>query len=179
MSGRQKKYQHLLDRTFNRPRDIIKFCNEIMTSYKARLASGTQPADMPSNRLINEDIISARRAYSEYFYKELEDEIHKHLPNYTDMLDIIRSIGIAGFRKEQLEAACARRPNLIAMNQKPLDIARQLFAFSVVAYQKTGGSGGGSEYVWRYLDTGARFDETASVFRVHPGLIEVLGLKRW
>ncbi len=60
-----------------------------------------------------------------------------------------------------------------------MDALRQLFEFSIVAYQKTGGTGGGSGYVWRYLDSRARFDESATYFRVHPGLIEGLGLKRF
>ena len=34
-------------------------------------------------------------------------------------------------------------------------------------------------YVWRYLDRRARFDGAATYFRVHPGLIEVLGLKKF
>src|SRR5439155_20103227 len=35
MPSRQSKYQHILDRTFRRPRDIIKFCNEVLTAYRA------------------------------------------------------------------------------------------------------------------------------------------------
>ena len=44
-------------------------------------------------------------------------------------------------------------------------------------YLKLGGRGGGSEYVWRYLDPRARFDEKAETFWVHAGFKEALDLK--
>lgn len=34
MPGRQSKYQHILDRTYLRPRDIIRFTNSILERYK-------------------------------------------------------------------------------------------------------------------------------------------------
>ena len=172
MPGRQKKYQHILDRTFHRPRDIIKFCNEVLRAHKAR-------QDVSAAQFTNDDISSARAPYSEFLFKELEDEVHKHLPDYEDDMEILRAIGTGLFSRTDLEAACEKRPDLLRDEMKPIDTIRRLFEFSVVAYQKTGGIGGGSEYVWRYVDTGARFDEAATYFRVHPGLIEVLGLKRY
>jgi hypothetical protein len=35
MPSRQSKYAHICDRTFLRPRDMIKFCNEILGEYKS------------------------------------------------------------------------------------------------------------------------------------------------
>lgn len=35
MPGRQSKYKHIIDRTFLRPRDMIKFCNEVLGEYKS------------------------------------------------------------------------------------------------------------------------------------------------
>jgi hypothetical protein len=61
----------------------------------------------------------------------------------------------------------------------PLSVLRDLFEFSVVGYQRTGGVGGGSEYVWRYLDSRVRFDEAATNFRIHPGFMEAFGLKKF
>ena len=34
MPSRQSKYKHICDRTFLRPRDMIKFCNEIVASFE-------------------------------------------------------------------------------------------------------------------------------------------------
>src|SRR5262245_16327379 len=41
---------------------------------------------------------------------------------------------------------------------------------------EAGGGGGGSKYVWRYLDPTARFDPAADTFRVHAGFKEALDL---
>lgn len=175
MPGRQRKYQHIMDRTFHRPRDIIKFCNEILASYKT---THKTTAGSP-NKFANEDIVNSRPGYSEYLLRELEDEIPKHIPNYENYLEILRSLGAGLFSKEEFEAVCIKRTDLLPSGVPPIEILRQLFGFSIVAYQKTGGIGGGSEYVWRYLDPRARFDEAATYFRVHPGLLEALGLKKF
>jgi hypothetical protein len=172
MTGRQSKYQHILDRTFRRPRDVIKFCNEVLEVYKHR-------NDRAASQFSNEDVIAARRNYSDYFLRELDDEIHKHLPAYEDYLEIIKGVGALQFKLTEFQQACDRRRELNADDRPGVEILRDLFRFSIVAYQRTGGAGGGSEYVWSYLDPRARFDDSASSFRVHPGLIEALGLKRF
>ena len=172
MPGRQSKYRHILDRTFRRPRDAIKFSNEILRAYKARGGSEDGKFD-------NEDITEARTRYSEYLLKELEDEIFKHVPAYRDYLDILKSLEALQFSKDEFQQACVRRSDLISAEVMPSSILRQLFEFSVIGYQRTGGLGGGSEYVWRYLDPTIRFDDAAINFRVHPGLMESLGLKKF
>lgn len=172
MPGRQSKYQHILDRTFRRPRDIIKFCNEVLSSHKAKRVEG-------SDKFSNEDIAEARPGYSEYFLQELDDEIHKHVGKYEEYLELLKATGAGLFGRDDFEEACSRRRSLLGEDVPPIEILRQLFDFSVVGYQKAGGVGGGSEYIWRYLDTRGRFDETASYFRVHPGLIESIGLKKY
>jgi hypothetical protein len=64
--------------------------------------------------------------------------------------------------------ACVRRRDLLAEGETPTLVLRRLLEFSVIGYQKTGGVGGGSEYIWRYLNARTRFDAAASVFKVHP-----------
>ena len=90
MSGHQPKYQHIVDRTFLRPRDIIKFCNEVLNSYKKR--DGDRP-----DLFDNEDVNGARQSYSEYFLDELDDEIHKYIPAYKEYLEVIKTINSAVF----------------------------------------------------------------------------------
>lgn len=53
MPGRQTKYKHILDRTFLRPRDIIKFCNETLEAFKA---------DSNAGKFTNPHIHAARTA---------------------------------------------------------------------------------------------------------------------
>jgi hypothetical protein len=171
MTGRQSKYQHILDRTFCRPRDAIKFANEILRAYKSR--SGDE-----SGKFQNEDIIAARTNFSEYLLKELGDEIFKHIPKHRDYLDLLKSLEALQFDKAEFEEICDRRPDLLE-GATPGDILRNLFEFSILGYQKTGGVGGGSAFIWRYLDPTIRFDEAAARFRIHPGFMEALGLKKF
>jgi hypothetical protein len=45
--------------------------------------------------------------------------------------------------------------------------------------RQAGGSGyGGSEYIFKYKNTRSQFEESARNYRVHPGLVDFLGLKR-
>lgn len=172
MPSRQSKYQHILDPTFRRPRDIIKFCNEALVAYKSRGGDG-------GGMFRNEDLIAARPSYSEYLLNELDDEIHKYIPHYEDYLELVKSLGSLQFNLEEWNDVCARRPDLLPETATPLSVLRELFEFSVIGYQRTGGVGGGSEYLWRYLDSRVRFDEAATNFRVHPGFMEAFGLKKF
>lgn len=166
MPGRQRKYSHILDRTLLRPRDMIKFCNEILKSYQADGLSGPIP---------NEPIHQAREAYSSYLLNEIDDEVAKHVPNYKEYLEVIKTIGAEKFEKEKFVESFSQRGGF---TESPEQALADLFAFSIVSYLKPGGRGGGSEYVWRYKDSRARFDPLAESYRVHPGFKEVLGLVR-
>ncbi|MCC6409380.1 MAG: hypothetical protein IT453_19635 [Planctomycetes bacterium] len=172
MSGRQRKYKHILDRTFRRPRDIIKMCNEVLLAYKA-------DEHCDSELFLNGHVIAARRGYSEYLLRELVDEVQKHMPRHDKYFEILRSVGSGAFTREQFDSVCSLRAALLGDGDTAESILRGFFDFSIIGYQKTGGAGGGSTFVWRYLEAGARFDETASTLRVHPGLVEALGLKKW
>lgn len=170
MTGRQSKYQHIVDRTFRRPRDVIKFCNEVLDAFKRRGGG---------DKFSNDDIVNARGAYSEYLLRELDDEIHKHEPNYRNYLEVLRSVEALQFKRDEFEERCHRRPDLMPEGIQPIDVLRTLFEFSVIGYQRTGGAGGGSEYLWRYLDPTVRFDEAAVNFKVHSGFMEAFGLKKF
>jgi hypothetical protein len=171
LSRRRHKYDDMLARTFRRPRDMIKFCNEVLRCHQG---SGSD-----CDRFSNEHVIAAREQYSDYLLRELIDEIHKHLPHFQDYFDIIKSLEAIDFTIEQFKEACDRRRDLEAAKESPLQILQKLFEFSVVGYQRIGGVGGGSEYVWRYLGSSIRFDGGATSFRVHPGLREAFGLKEF
>jgi hypothetical protein len=175
MPGRQTKYQHILDRTYLRPRDMIKFVNAVLHQHKARL----RVEGAVEGQFENADIHNARTEYSDYLQAELDDEIHKHVPGFERRLDLLRHIGVWQFEKPQFEAAVADRPDL-AEDDTAAAILEQFYAFSIIGFYRAGGRGfGGSEYVFRYREPRARFDGTATRFRVHPGLIEVLGLKKF
>jgi hypothetical protein len=178
MPGRQKKYQHIIDRTFLRPRDIIKFSNEILYSYKRKTsADGT---DQPES-FQNEHLHDAKQAYSSYFLNELDDEIHKHIPNYRNYFEVFRSIGVVQFDRDVYVAAFnARKKQDPSLDKEAIMVLKELYEFSVVGFYRAGGQGfGGAEYVYRYKNPRVQFDPTAQNFRLHLGLMDVLGLKRF
>lgn len=168
MPSRQTKYRHICDRTFLRPRDVIKFCNEVLQSFK----SGTQI----DGKFDNTAVHAARESYSYYLLNELDDEVAKHLPAYKEYLEVIKELGSLLFSLERFKEAWVRRSTLEDID--PVVGLGELFEFSVVGYLKPGGRGGGSEYVWRYLDPRARFNAAAENFRVHAGFKEALDLTR-
>ena len=90
MPGRQTKYRHICDRTFLRPRDMIKFCNETLNAYKKSAER--------SEKFDNAEVIAARPAYSTYLLRELDDEIAKHVPLYKDHLEVLKRIGSVAVR---------------------------------------------------------------------------------
>ncbi|MFD4304238.1 P-loop ATPase, Sll1717 family [Streptomyces albidoflavus] len=165
MPSRQTKYKHICDRTFLRPRDIIKFCNEILKQYKLMGSDG---------QFDNQAIHEARSGYSDYLLNELDDEIAKHVPQYKEYLEVVKELGSLVFTLDNFSAAWSRRGTLSDID--PVTGLGQLFEFSVVGYLKPGGRGGGSEYVWRYRDPRARFNSASESFRVHPGFKEALDL---
>jgi hypothetical protein len=183
MPGHQTKYEHMRDRTYLRPRDIIKFSNCALAKFKERANAATaSEADGETEaptKIDNLDIHQARIEFSEYFLSEIDDEVHKHMPDYEEQLDLLRSLGKWQFEPAEFIAAFKAHTDGKADNTNPMEILEKLYSFSLIGFYRAGGRGfGGSEYMFRYREPRTRFDSTASRFRIHPGLIEVLGLKR-
>ena len=174
MPGRQSKYQHMLDRTFLRPRDMIKFSNEVLEAFKkSDLSDGRR-------KFNNRDVQFARGEYSAYLLSELDDEIPKHHPDYRTYIESLKSLESLQFTLLDFQEACEARKTVLPSNKSPAAILGVLFEFSIVGYYSPGGGGqGGSEYIWRYKDVRAQFNEAASNYRIHAGLKEILGVKKW
>jgi hypothetical protein len=171
MTGKQSKYQHMVDRTFRRPRDMIKFCNVVLEIYKK--------ARRDTDMLSNNDITEGRSDYSDYLLRELQDEVHKHHPHFDAYLELIKGMPAVKFTRSDFYSRYAARRAILPTDQGENDALRSLFDFSVIGYMRSGGIGGGSEYVWKYLDSRAQFDESAEQFSLHPGLTEAMNLKKW
>jgi hypothetical protein len=172
MRGYQSKYQHIVDRTMLRPRDIIKFSNEILTAYK----NNSHRTEL----FENVDVASARPEYSQYLLSELEDEIFKHLPHHDTFFELLRDLDAVQFSYEEFNQICRQRQDLIPEGHTTKSILSELFEFSIVGYYQSGGAGyGGAEYVFRYKSPRAKFNSGAPTFQVHLGLQEVLALKRY
>jgi hypothetical protein len=175
MPGHQTKYEHMRDRTYLRPRDFIKFANCALAEYKARSKSTSASDD--ALKIDNVDVHNARVEFSEYFLREIDDEVHTHMPNYDQELDVLRALGKWQFEHVEFEEAYkAQQPNAAIPAREVLE---KLYEFSFIGFYRAGGRGfGGSEYMFKYRELRTRFDQTATRFRIHPGLIEVMGLKR-
>ncbi|HWW96588.1 MAG TPA: hypothetical protein VNY74_02785 [Edaphobacter sp.] len=176
MTGRQNKYQHMLDRTFLRPRDMIKFTNEVLAAYKRHRTYGQ---DSEFVRFRNKDVQAARYEYSSYLLSEIDDEIPKHYPDYQKYIEILKSMESLQFTLEDFQKTCERRKAFLPVEANPLAILMALFQFSLIGYYALGGGTGGSEYVYKYKDPTAQFNEAASSYRIHAGLKEVLGVKNY
>ena len=109
---------------------------------------------------------------------ELDNEIYKHLPEYKRYLEVLRAIGGWQFENKYLETLVSRRPDLVT-DETPLAVLEKLYDYSIVEFLSSWGRGyGGSEYAFRYREPRTKIDSTASRFRIHPRLVEVLGLKK-
>jgi hypothetical protein len=176
MPSHQTKYEHIVDRTYLRPRDIIKFSNCVLSRFKQRIAAGGADQEHV-NKIDNADVHNARTEYSEYFLSEIDDEVHRHLPAYDRYLDVLRALGKWQFDRQEFDRAyAANQPDPQVNAASALE---KLYELSLLGYYRAGGRGfGGSEYLFKYRERRTRFDPTSTRFRIHPGLIEVMGLKR-
>ncbi len=172
MRGNQRKIQHILDRTFLRPRDLIHFCNEILNNHNNN--------NRDEIKFSNKDINNSKNSYSAYFLREIDDELHKHIPKYKDYLEIFKAIGILQFSAEDFKTQFEETKK--TFKSLPLDsdkILKDFFNFSLLGFYQAGGSGyGGSSYVFKYIKDMSQFNQSTK-YKLHAGLAEVLNLKQY
>lgn len=167
MRGSQPKWNHVLARTFNRPRDVIQFLNIALNEAKKR--------NDPSTVIINEDIVSSRDAYSAYLKNELDDEVGPHWPDWIEALRACSNISTLTFERQRFVEEYAKRKS----SNNPIDADKALelmHRFSVVGYETRSGYGG-SAWSFRYSDPNAGWDNSANRFKVHLGLKEYAKLR--
>jgi hypothetical protein len=165
MRGTQPKYRYMVERTYLRPRDMIKFANVCLANAKAA----------SHERITNDDIYNARPQYSDYVYEELDNEISAADPRWTKGLEVLREIRKMTFDRARFEEAFARRESELE-GLTPDELLRLFYRFGIIGFVKKGGGGGGSEIAWQYRDPKQRFDAGAKNFRVHWSLKEYLDL---
>jgi hypothetical protein len=167
MRGSQPKWNHILARTFLRPRDVIKFLNVSLAEAKRREG---EPL-----KFTNEDIVNSREEYSAYLKKELDDEILPHWPMWEEALQACSGISTITFDRNEFEAEYEKRRS--AKNPVNADDALSLlYRFSVIGYGRRSGYGG-SSWAFQYTDPQAGWDNAASQFKVHLGLKEYAKLR--
>jgi len=174
MTGRQSKYDHMIDRTFLRPRDLIKFTNLVLKTHKG-LVNGN-PA--PHDKFTNQDIASAEQDFSQHLLNEIDEELRPHLSLYDKCIETLRGIGRAQFSKDDFNQEWAKRTSDLQGAAAGTETLSMLYDYSVIGFQRVGGAVHGSAYVFRYRNQQLHFDPQAKAFRVHLGLVKALGLRR-
>ncbi|HEV7437160.1 MAG TPA: hypothetical protein VGO22_20195 [Pseudorhizobium sp.] len=167
MRGSQTKWNHILARTFNRPRDVIQFLNIALGKAKSR-------GDVIT-LITNKDIVASREAYSIYLKNELDDEIRPHWAEWEEALQTCSNISTLTFDRGLFidEYAQKRGSN----NSLDADQALEMMhRFSVVGYGRRSGYGG-SSWSFRYLDPTSGWDNASARFKVHLGLKEYAKLR--
>lgn len=167
MRGSQTKWNHVVSRTFLRPRDIIKFLNVALEKARRRGSDAIV--------FTNPDIVDAREEYSAYLKKELDDEILPHWPHWDQALRACSAIATVTFERDDFvrEYESRRSPeNDVAAD----DALMLLHRFSVIGYARRSGYGG-SSWAFQYTDPEAGWDSNATKFKVHLGLKEYAKLR--
>ena len=167
MRGSQTKWNHVLSRTFLRPRDVIKFLNATLASAKRR--------DEDPLVFSNEDMVGAREVYSRYLKDELDDEILPHWPLWEEALQACSAIATLTFERNQFVLEYEKRRSY-GNSMSAEDALAMLYRFSVIAYERRSGYGG-SSWAFQYTDPEAGWDNAATRFKVHPGLKEYAKLR--
>jgi len=172
--GRNKlKWNFIMDQTFLRPRDLIKFLNLSLEEAQKRIKS-----DPESEKLItNRDIHNIKKDYSNYLYSELKDEVSAKYKDFDIYLEVLRDMHKTIFTIDDYEKSFKAVSSRLGIKENSSTVLERLYEFSVIGFYKPGGGGyGGATYCYRYTDPNIKFNPKATNYKVHPGFKEYLEL---
>lgn len=169
----QLKWNFVIDRTFLRPRDIIKFMNLSLQQAKLRLKNNPDTLD----KITNDDIHAIRSQYSTYLFEELNDEVISKYPNYNNYIEILRDLHKMTFTREEFSISLDNLKDKLSIKDNIDTIMARLYEFSIIGFYKAGGGGyGGSVYRFQYKSDFQAFNTRSQKYRVHYGFKEYLEL---
>lgn len=169
----QFKWNFIIERTFLRPRDVIKFLNLVLEETKNRLQNEPNSID----KITNNDIHHIRGKYSTYLYEELKDEISGKYTDFNDYFELLRNIHTVTFTRQDFENSYNSIKARLNLSVNIDTILERLYEFSIIGFYKPGGGGhGGSEYRFQYKSDYQAFNPQATKFKVHSGFKEYLEL---
>lgn len=155
-------WQYIANRTYERPRDAIKF----MKCCRKQIASG--------QKLIFSQVKSAEDEYSAWLYKELKDEIHSHLPCWKQALDCITRIGTGRFSTSELHHELSQESQVTlwinSTSRSYNDVMEILFDFGVIGNLDTN-----KRWLFKYKDEDLTWNPKMDII-VHFGLNKKLKL---
>lgn len=160
-------YDYMVERTFLRPRDLIKFCNVSLTAAQAATAA--------SSSIAYAHVELARPSYSSYLLEELDNEVYQYYPEWRHWLELLRVIGSQAFSRRVFTAVCTQNPGMTS-GRTPKEILEVVYRFGILSFARLRPDG--TMYAaWQVRDRGVQFNPNASYFRVHSGLLDAIGLR--
>jgi len=152
-------WSYIANRTFERPRDIVKFLKYARKETK-------------SGPLKFKNVDKAELQFSNWFYNELRDEVHSHLPIWKESLQAITKVGKGVFDKEKLEKIMiqdVKIKNYIESNNSSIDlILEKLFDFGVIGNLNDCG-----RWLFKYKDHDLPYDSNMKII-IHFGFSKKL-----
>jgi len=160
---RKPLWKHLIIKTHDRPRDILKFLKIC--------AKKTTP-----QRLLYKDAEKSERDFSDWLYDELKNEAGAHVPVWQEVLDCISRFGRIYIDNSAELVAEFQRDGKVSdwMNQSKTSgeaLLEILFNFGVIGMRNKN-----DFYVFRFKNEDARYDARNTVV-VQFGLIKKLSLR--
>jgi len=164
MRGGASVQNYMLKRTMGRPRDMIAFCQKCQEVAHGRGHSIVE----------KQDVYEAEERYSDHIYNELDDEMHKQLPQAKGYMQTIRDVGRTRFKADRWIEAAVQRDTAITKDQALAQL-KTLFDYSILGVPRSPGVLGGNVVDFSYRDRflAPNFD---SDLIVHPSLKRVLRL---
>lgn len=161
--GVDSLWGYLVNRTYERPRDVVKFL---------KFCQKQSPTGILTFAATKE----AEATYSEWLYKEIRDEIHSHLPVWREAMQCITragtgKIGYANF-KGLIESDASIANWLSEPGNSADKIIAKLFEFGII-----GNLDSSSRWLFKYKDHDLTWNPEMDLI-VHWGLHRKLRLLR-
>ena len=156
-------WDFMISRTYERPRDIIKFL---------KICRKRNDSDL----LTAECIKKAECEYSSWLFKELDNEIFAHNSIWRKVAMLISTIGKNAFNRSELEELFLEDNEILEYlkNKKvdPVYLTEMLFNFGILGTFDTSTE----KWTFKYKDNMLLFNKKAKLI-VHYGLIKKFRLK--
>jgi hypothetical protein len=163
MRQRARASTYITKRTLGRPRDIVAFA---IFAHEEAQKHGHEIIEAT-------DIYEAERRFSRHVFDELKDEMERHVADFQEVTNALKSLRQRTFQMDDWMGAC--KANGITVREGRVALEALLEA-SIVGIHATGGSGGGSGTVYRYEDRHLQARDESNM-QVHLALVKELGLR--
>ncbi|WP_018754205.1 P-loop ATPase, Sll1717 family [Paenibacillus terrigena] len=157
-------WKYISNRTFERPRDLLKFL---------KYCSSIQNANP---QLLFKVVREAENEYSDWFYNELRDEIQAHLSIWSESLSCLTKVGKGIMSVDDLKKELSRDRDVyewMKNNNKSEDfILEKLFDFGVIGTLVRN-----TTWAFKYKDHTLKWNSNGKII-VHFGLHKKLRLRQ-